>query len=91
MWPNPQFPADLVTFTEEILNGKRHFLCSDVRYKIYRVVTFTPKQLTSEVNHSRIIDSDNNPKPSGFIFYVETITYLNFFDLQDFTLKTRKE
>ena len=28
MWPNPQFPADLVTITEEILNGKRHFLCS---------------------------------------------------------------
>ena len=26
MWPNPQFPADLVTFTEEILNGKLHFL-----------------------------------------------------------------
>ena len=22
MWPNSQFPADLVTFTEEILNGK---------------------------------------------------------------------
>ena len=22
MWPNPQFPADLVTFTEDILNGK---------------------------------------------------------------------
>ena len=21
MWPNPQFPADLVTFTEEILHG----------------------------------------------------------------------
>ena len=29
MWPNPQFPADLVTFTEEILNGKLHFLCND--------------------------------------------------------------
>ena len=28
MWPNPQFPVDLVTFTEEILNGKLHFLCS---------------------------------------------------------------
>ena len=28
MWPNPPFPADLVTFTEEILNGKLHFLCS---------------------------------------------------------------
>ena len=28
MWPNPQFPADLVTFTEEILKKKLHFLCS---------------------------------------------------------------
>ena len=25
---DPQFPADLVTFTEEILNEKLHFLCS---------------------------------------------------------------
>ena len=25
MWPNPQFPADLVTFSEEIFNGKLHF------------------------------------------------------------------
>ena len=25
MWPNPQFPADLVTFTEEIRNGKLRF------------------------------------------------------------------
>ena len=28
MWPNRQEPADLVTFTEEIRNGKLHFLCS---------------------------------------------------------------
>ena len=29
MWPNPQFPGDYwVTFTEEICNGKLHFLCS---------------------------------------------------------------
>ena len=27
-WPNSQFPADLVTFTEEIHNGKLHFLCT---------------------------------------------------------------
>ena len=27
MRQNPQFPADLVTFAEEILNGKLHFLC----------------------------------------------------------------
>ena len=28
MWPNPQETADLASFTEEILNGKLHFLCS---------------------------------------------------------------
>ena len=32
MWPNPQIPADLVTFTEETLNGKLHFLCSVMRH-----------------------------------------------------------
>ena len=31
MWPNRQETADLVTFTEEFLNEKFHFLCSDVR------------------------------------------------------------
>ena len=31
MWPNPRETADLVTFTEEILNGKLHFFwCSDM-------------------------------------------------------------
>ena len=29
MWPNPQKTAGLVTFTEEILNGKLHFLCGE--------------------------------------------------------------
>ena len=28
MWPNPQETADLVTFTEEILDGNLHLLCS---------------------------------------------------------------
>ena len=28
MLPNSQETADLVTFTEETLNGKLHFLCS---------------------------------------------------------------
>ena len=28
MWPNPQETGDLVTFLEEIFNGKVHFLCS---------------------------------------------------------------
>ena len=30
MWPNPQETADLVSFTEEIPNGKLQFLCSDI-------------------------------------------------------------
>ena len=30
MWPNPQEATDLVTFTEEILNGKLHFLSSEI-------------------------------------------------------------
>ena len=29
MRPKPQFPADLATYTEEILNGKLDFLCRD--------------------------------------------------------------
>ena len=31
MWPNPQETANLVTFTEEIVYGKLHFLCSESR------------------------------------------------------------
>ena len=31
MRPDPEETADLVTFTEEMLNGKFHFLC-----KVYR-------------------------------------------------------
>ena len=29
MWPNSQKTEDLVSFTEEILNEKLHFLCGD--------------------------------------------------------------
>ena len=39
-WPNPQFSADLVTFTEEILNGKPHFLCSANSRSIYEIFRF---------------------------------------------------
>ena len=34
MWSNPLEPADLVTFTEESLNGKLHF-CAVNNVKIY--------------------------------------------------------
>ena len=41
MSPDPQFPADLVTLTEEILNGKLHFLC------IERMVSIFPQSVVS--------------------------------------------
>ena len=35
MWTDPQKTADLVTFAEEILNGKLRFLCSEKDSGIY--------------------------------------------------------
>ena len=34
----PQVPADFVTFTEEILNGKLHFLCSVNDKKVQHIL-----------------------------------------------------
>ena len=34
MCPNPKETADLVTFTEEILDGKLNFLCGASKMKI---------------------------------------------------------
>ena len=48
MWPNTQFPADLVvTFTEEILDGKLNFLCNvekcfEVLLELNRLEAFSP-------------------------------------------------
>ena len=36
MWPNPQETADLVTFTEDIINEKLHFLWSVFLFGLYR-------------------------------------------------------
>ena len=41
-----QETADLVTFTEEILNGKRHFLCS--------VTNVTPFRRFSKLRKKRV-------------------------------------
>ena len=40
MWPHPQEIADLVKFTEEILNGKLNFLCSVISEKDGYLTTF---------------------------------------------------
>ena len=35
MFPNSQFPADFVTFTKEILNGKLYFLYSAIGWFVF--------------------------------------------------------
>ena len=45
MWPNPRGTADLVTLTEEILNGKLHFLCSDVIFDLKNLSYWSWKDL----------------------------------------------
>ena len=47
MCPNPQFPVDLVTFTEETLNGKLHFL-----FSVYAVQQLV-RQLVLKVSISK--------------------------------------
>ena len=42
MRPNPQETADLVTFTEEIRNGKLHFLCGVFFSGKTKLVTHPP-------------------------------------------------
>ena len=45
MWPNPQETTDLVTFTEEILIGKLHFLRSFSKNKcIDKICSFQPSK-----------------------------------------------
>ena len=50
MRPNPQFPVDLVTFTEEIFNGKLHFLCSDYIANLHK---------KTKLEYFSIYDSNN--------------------------------
>ena len=40
MWPNPQETVDLVIFTEEMLNEKLHFVCSDAFAIVMRTYSF---------------------------------------------------
>ena len=47
--PNPQFPADLVTFTEEILKGKLHFLCGVTSHIFF----FNKEEEISNVNFEK--------------------------------------
>ena len=62
MWPNPQETADLVTFSEEILNGKLHFLCTErlVWKQNYDVLDDTPDDDVLDVDKNYIDYIDYN-------------------------------
>ena len=62
MWPNPLEIADLVTFTEEILNGKLNFLCS---------LTFPlPYKNTHEHKYTIIVDGQSKITQVGMSFEI---------------------
>ena len=69
MWQNPQFPADLVTFTEEILNGKLPFYAVTVDcyhdwifvsfdygyYKRYHMIQLSSDTFSSRTNFCKCL------------------------------------
>ena len=56
MWPNLQETADLIIFTEEILNGKLHFLCSVKWGKIYQKKIYWEKINISIINWEKVFN-----------------------------------
>ena len=51
MWPNPHFPADLVTFTEEILNGKLRFFVQCNVDMVVKILIYVTKILFGILLH----------------------------------------
>ena len=53
MSPNPQETADLVTFTEEILNGKLRFFCAVSCNLQSRTKLMKPVKKSCEIAHEQ--------------------------------------
>ena len=60
MWPNPQFPVDLVKFTEEIFNEKLHFLCCESDHPVNSFQANVPFLYLTPANIK---------KPRGFLIF----------------------
>ena len=85
MWPNPLFP-DLVIFTEEIFNGKLHFLCSEEkRFQERR------KRISVSLNHmlgSRSCGTTHQTYPTLSKAIIQLVIKYNFMQLIFGTLYT---
>ena len=67
MWPNPKETADLVTFTEEIHNGKLHFLCSESLISINPWSTFSMGLQFSKISYANNSLCKKESPPEKFI------------------------
>ena len=70
MRSNPQVTADLVTFTEEILNGKLHFLCS-----VYIFVFENVKISFSDCTGRKLSTSEMSNYREDFVYYHESVRF----------------
>ena len=84
MWPNPQFPADMVTFTEEIINGKLHFLCSE--FFLFFLTAFLDELLfwtfflkKGQVYWFKFINVQPSSKAFAFKYSVKKLFFQAFF------------
>ena len=72
MWPSAQFPADLVTFTEEILNGKLYFLCSacdeNIIVVLYRKIVQPNIRLTFQQYSFSLTELNRNSHSKNAVF-----------------------
>ena len=78
MWRNPQQTVELVTFTEEIFNGRLHFLCSvwnkktsdDIHWNVWTNITkfFLPIIYLKKTNYKYELWNNSDFGPN-FLFW----------------------
>ena len=88
MRPNPQFPAELLTFPEEILNGKLQFLCNDNDPLLFDVLYKITHELDRETIYngmkSNVINYDLKPFHTEYGYLDGEYWYITMF-AQDYT------
>ena len=102
MWQNLRETVDLVTITEEILNGKLHFLCSATSFKNSRIgVVVNNKHNITQLKVFFIHLTDHDINLSGAILHlyillnlsasaVQYLSCLGLYILQYFTSKNKE-
>ena len=87
MWPNPQETADLVTFTEEILNRKLHFLCNDNNNYLISIwplnaASHVLLSVKSQKKFSKLLSIFTNLGKVSFQIPLQSFNFCNVWKLQ---------